>query len=41
VLEIRAVARTRFRFLQQRGWKQIDIYADEVVRRSPGWTCAG
>jgi tRNA(Arg) A34 adenosine deaminase TadA len=27
------------RFLQQQGWKQIDIFADEVVRRSPGWAC--
>lgn len=28
------------RFLQQHGWRQIDILADEVVRRSPGWSCA-
>ena len=28
------------RFLQQQGWRQIDILADEVVRRSPGWACA-
>jgi hypothetical protein len=28
------------RFLQQQGWRQIDILADEVVRRSPGWTCS-
>jgi tRNA(Arg) A34 adenosine deaminase TadA len=27
------------RFLQQQGWRQIDILADEVVRRSPGWAC--
>lgn len=27
------------RYLQQRGWRQIDILADEVVRRSPGWAC--
>ena len=27
------------RYLQQRGWRQIDIFADEVVRRSPGWAC--
>jgi tRNA(adenine34) deaminase len=27
------------RFLQQHGWRQIDILADEVVRRSPGWCC--
>jgi hypothetical protein len=27
------------RFLQQQGWRQIDIFADEVVRRSPGWAC--
>jgi tRNA(Arg) A34 adenosine deaminase TadA len=27
------------RFLQQQGWKQIDILAEEVARRSPGWTC--
>ena len=27
------------RFLQPRGWRQIDILADEVVRRSPGWAC--
>lgn len=26
-------------FLQQQGWRQIDILADEVVRRSPGWAC--
>ncbi len=27
------------RFLQQRGWRQIDIVAAEVVRRSQGWAC--
>jgi tRNA(adenine34) deaminase len=27
------------RFLQLHGWRQIDILADEVVRRSPGWSC--
>ena len=27
------------RYLQQQGWKQIDILADEVARRSPQWTC--
>lgn len=26
-------------FLQKQGWRQIDILAAEVVRRSPGWTC--
>lgn len=30
---------TSIRFLQANGWKQIDILADEVVRRSPGWAC--
>lgn len=30
---------TSIRFLQRLGWKQIDILAEEVVRRSPGWTC--
>jgi len=29
---------TSIRFLQRRGWRQIDIRAGEVVRRSP-WTC--
>lgn len=28
------------RHLQQRGWRQIDILSDEVLRRSPGATCA-
>jgi tRNA(adenine34) deaminase len=27
------------RFLQQQGWRQIDILAEDVVRRSPGWVC--
>lgn len=27
------------RFLQQQGWRQIDILADEMVSRSPGWAC--
>ena len=27
------------RFLMDIGWKQIDIPAAEVVRRSPGWRC--
>jgi len=27
------------RFLQAQGWRQIDILAEEVVRRSPGWSC--
>ena len=26
------------RFLLQRGWRQINIPADDVVRQSPGWT---
>jgi tRNA(adenine34) deaminase len=30
---------TSIRFLQANGWRQIDILADEIVRRSPGWTC--
>jgi len=30
---------TSIRFLQQQGWRQIDILAEEVVRRSPGWIC--
>lgn len=28
------------RFLQAQGWRQIDILAEEVVRRSPGLHCA-
>ncbi len=27
------------RFLQSRGWRQIDILAEEVVSRSPSWQC--
>lgn len=27
------------RFLQQHGWRQIDVLAEEIVRRSPGWQC--
>ena len=27
------------RFLIDTGWRQIDIPAEEVVRRSPGWLC--
>ncbi len=30
---------TSIRFLQSNGWHQIDILADEVVRRSPHWSC--
>ena len=30
---------TSIRFLQSLGWRQIDILADEVVRRSPTWRC--
>lgn len=30
---------TSIRFLQAQGWRQIDIMADEVVRRSPSWHC--
>ncbi len=30
---------TSIRSLQRLGWRQIDILAEEVVRRSPGWTC--
>lgn len=30
---------TSIRFLMEIGWRQIDIPADEVVRRSPGWRC--
>jgi len=28
------------RYLQQQGWRQIDILADEVARRSLGWSCS-
>ena len=30
---------TSIRFLQGQGWRQIDILAEEVVRRSPSWRC--
>ena len=30
---------TSIRFLLDIGWRQIDIPADEVARRAPGWTC--
>ncbi len=30
---------TSIRFLQRLGWRQIDILAEEVVRRSPSWRC--
>jgi tRNA(adenine34) deaminase len=30
---------TFFRSLQKMGWRQIDIFAEEVVRRSPTWRC--
>lgn len=30
---------TSIRSLQRQGWRQIDILAEEVVGRSPGWTC--
>ena len=30
---------TSIRFLQSQGWRQIDILAEEVVRRSPAWKC--
>jgi tRNA(Arg) A34 adenosine deaminase TadA len=30
---------TSIRFLQKLGWKQIDILAAEVVRRSPSFAC--
>ena len=30
---------TSIRFLQTNGWRQIDILAEEVVRRSPTWRC--
>ncbi len=30
---------TSIRFLQQHGWRQIDVLAEEIVRRSPGWQC--
>lgn len=30
---------TSIRTLQRLGWKQIDILAEEVIRRSPAWHC--
>jgi|APGre2960657505_1045072.scaffolds.fasta_scaffold05508_7 tRNA(adenine34) deaminase len=30
---------TSIRSLQRLGWRQIDILAQEVVRRSPAWNC--
>ena len=30
---------TSIRFLQSQGWRQIDIFAEEVVRRGPAWRC--
>lgn len=30
---------TSIRTLQGLGWRQIDILAEEVVRRSPAWNC--
>jgi tRNA(Arg) A34 adenosine deaminase TadA len=30
---------TSIRYLQRLGWRQIDILAEEVVRRSPHSTC--
>ena len=30
---------TTIRFLIDIGWRQIDIPAEEVVRRGPGWQC--
>ncbi len=30
---------TSIRFLIEIGWRQIDIQAEEVVRRRPGWQC--
>jgi len=30
---------TSIRTLQRMGWRQIDILAEEVVRRSPAWNC--
>ena len=31
---------TSIRSLQRLGWRQIDILAEEVIRRSPAWKCA-
>jgi len=30
---------TSIRSLQKMGWRQIDILAEEVIRRSPAWNC--
>jgi tRNA(adenine34) deaminase len=30
---------TSIRFLQEHGWRQIDIVAEEIIRRSPSWQC--
>lgn len=30
---------TSIRFLQNNGWHQIDILAQEVIHRSPHWSC--
>jgi tRNA(adenine34) deaminase len=30
---------TSIRFLLDTGWRQIDIPAEELVRRGPGWRC--
>lgn len=30
---------TSIRTLQGMGWRQIDILAEEVIRRSPAWNC--
>jgi tRNA(Arg) A34 adenosine deaminase TadA len=30
---------TSIRFLQKNGWRQIDVFAEEIVRRSPDWKC--
>jgi tRNA(adenine34) deaminase len=30
---------TSIRSLQRMGWRQIDILAEEVIRRSPAWRC--
>ncbi len=30
---------TSIRFLQEHGWRQIDVLAEEIVRRSSGWQC--
>lgn len=35
----RVVYGASIRFLLDTGWRQIDIPAEEVVRRSPGWKC--